>query len=90
MRDFVREDGSVNHIVVYDPETGKMKESLGGQGYGVGSSWTRGQSWGIYGFALSYRFTGDTKYLETSKKIAVSRTALETFFWISAIRAGNL
>ncbi len=70
MRDFVREDGSVNHIVVYDPETGRMKESLGGQGYGVGSSWTRGQSWGIYGFALSYRYTGDTKYLETSQKIA--------------------
>ena len=70
MRDFVREDGSVNHIVVYDPESGKMKESLGGQGYGQGSSWTRGQSWGIYGFALSYRYTGDQKYLETSKKIA--------------------
>jgi unsaturated chondroitin disaccharide hydrolase len=70
MKTFVREDGSVNHIVVFDPFTGEMKESLGGQGYGVGSSWTRGQSWGIYGFALSYRYTGDKKYLETSKKIA--------------------
>ncbi len=70
MKTFVREDGSVNHIVVFDPFTGEMKESLGGQGYGVGSSWTRGQSWGIYGFALSYRYTGDRKYLETSRKIA--------------------
>ena len=70
MKTFVREDGSVNHIVVFDPFTGEMKESLGGQGYGVGSSWTRGQSWGIYGFALSYGYTGDKKYLETSKKIA--------------------
>ncbi len=70
MKTFVRQDGSVNHIVVFDPFTGEMKESLGGQGYGVGSSWTRGQSWGIYGFALSYRYTGDRKYLETSGKIA--------------------
>ncbi|MBO5994133.1 MAG: glycoside hydrolase family 88 protein, partial [Firmicutes bacterium] len=70
MKTFVREDGSVNHIVVFDPFTGKMVESLGGQGYGVGSSWTRGQSWGVYGFALSYGYTGDKKYLETSKKIA--------------------
>ncbi len=70
MRDFVREDGSVNHIVVYDPESGKMLTSLGGQGYGEGSSWTRGQSWGIYGFALSYFYTGEKKYLDTSKKIA--------------------
>lgn len=70
MKTFVREDGSVNHIVVFDPFTGEMKESLGGQGYGVGSSWTRGQSWGIYGFALSYYYTGDKKYLDTARKIA--------------------
>ena len=70
MKEFVREDGSVNHIVVFDPFTGRMTETLGGQGYGVGSSWTRGQSWGIYGFALSARYTGEKKYLETSKKIA--------------------
>jgi unsaturated chondroitin disaccharide hydrolase len=70
MRTFVREDGSVNHIVVFDPFTGEMKEGLGGQGYGVGSSWTRGQSWGIYGFALSYGYTGENKYLETARKIA--------------------
>ncbi len=69
-KEFVREDGSVNHIVVFDPFTGKSTGTLGGQGYGEGSSWTRGQSWGIYGFALSYGYTGDKKYLETSKKIA--------------------
>ena len=70
MRDFVREDGSVNHIVVYDPFTGKVTDTLGGQGYAKGSSWTRGQSWGIYGFALSSYYTGEKKYLETSRKIA--------------------
>ncbi len=70
MRDFVREDGSVNHIVVYDPFTGEVSDTLGGQGYEKGSSWTRGQSWGIYGFALSSYYTGEKKYLETARKIA--------------------
>ncbi|RKM57996.1 glycosyl hydrolase family 88 [Butyrivibrio sp. X503] len=67
---FVRDDGSVNHIVIFDPETGEIVGKPGGQGYGEGSSWTRGQSWGIYGFTLSYKYTGDEKYLDTAKEIA--------------------
>ena len=38
MSAFVRPDGSVNHIVSFDPETGILLGSLGGQGYGEGSS----------------------------------------------------
>ena len=67
---FVRGDGSVNHIVSFDPINGGMIESFGGQGYGVGSSWTRGQSWGLYGFTLSYLHTKDEAYLETAERIA--------------------
>lgn len=70
MRDHVREDGSMNHIVVHDVETGEMIESLGGQGYGVGSTWSRGEAWGLYGFILSYMHTGEERYLNTAKKIA--------------------
>lgn len=70
MKYFVREDGSVNHIVEFDPVTGAWLRSLGGQGYGEGSSWTRGQAWALYGFALSYRHTKEEKYLRTSKKVA--------------------
>ena len=67
---FVRENGSVNHIVQFDPNTGEMIGTMGGQGKETGSSWTRGQGWAIYGFALSYRHTGDGKNLETAKKAA--------------------
>ncbi len=67
---FVRGDGSVNHIVSFDPVSGGMIESFGGQGYGVGSSWTRGQSWGLYGFTLSYLHTKDAAFLETAERIA--------------------
>lgn len=45
-------------------------KTLGGQGYGTGSSWSRGQAWAIYGFALSYLHTKDEKYLDTSRRAA--------------------
>lgn len=67
---FVREDGSVCHIVVFDPESGKRLFSLGGQGYAHGSSWTRGQAWALYGFTLSYLHTKEESYLETAEKVA--------------------
>ncbi len=70
MKNFIREDGSVRHIVGFDPFTGKFDREYGGQGYGEGSSWTRGQSWAVYGFALSYIHTGEKKYLETAMKVA--------------------
>lgn len=70
MEHFVRPDGSVRHIVEFDPETGRMVRDHGGQGYEQGSSWTRGQSWGLYGFLMSYRHTGKQEYLDTCKRIA--------------------
>ena len=71
MRDHVRADGSVNHIVVHDTE--KANTVLGvrkGQGYAENSCWSRGASWALYGFALSYIHTKEQRYLATSKKVA--------------------
>jgi unsaturated chondroitin disaccharide hydrolase len=53
-----------------NPHTGAVEKLLAGQGYSEGSSWSRGQSWILYGFALTYRYTGDQKYLETAKRTA--------------------
>ncbi|MGN0793802.1 MAG: glycoside hydrolase family 88 protein [Aristaeellaceae bacterium] len=72
MNAFVRQDGSVRHIVVFDPESGRYLHSLGGQGYAHGSSWTRGQGWGVYGFMISYHHTGEERYLRTAERIADS------------------
>ncbi|MBP3568453.1 MAG: glycoside hydrolase family 88 protein [Lachnospiraceae bacterium] len=69
MKAFVRENGSVAHIVRFHPVTGEKIDTLGGQGIEVGSSWTRGQAWAVYGFALSYRHTKNEAYLETAKKV---------------------
>ena len=67
---FVRGDGSCNHIVEFDRNNGELVQCIGGQGYGVGSSWTRGQSWALYGFTLSYIHTKDESYKETAERVA--------------------
>lgn len=70
MEHFIRPDGSVKHIVEFDPETGAELRSHGGQGYAEGSSWVRGQGWAVYGFMISYRHTGKQEYLDTAKRAA--------------------
>ncbi len=70
MKYFVREDGSVNHIVEFNPDTGEFVRTHGGQGYKEGSTWTRGQAWAVYGYALSFINTGKEEYLDTAKKTA--------------------
>jgi len=70
IKEFVRDNGSVCHIVIFDTKTGEKIEDRGGQGYCKGSSWTRGQGWAIYGFAQSYQWTKEQRYLDTAKKVA--------------------
>lgn len=70
LRDHIRGDGSVNHIVEHDPDTGEFIRSYGGQGYGEGSCWSRGLAWAVYGMVLSYVHTGKKEYLDACKKTA--------------------
>ena len=56
--------------VSYTHLTGELEKILAGQGYSDTSSWSRGQSWILYGFALSYRYTKDPAYLDIAKKSA--------------------
>ncbi|MDF2936567.1 MAG: glycosyl hydrolase family 88 [Paenibacillaceae bacterium] len=67
---FIRPDGSVNHIVIFDPVTGEKVSVNGGQGFAPDSAWSRGASWAIYGMSLSYKHTGDIRYLEAAKRVA--------------------
>ena len=70
LREFMRPDGSVSHIIEFDPATGKRVREHPGQGYGPGSSWSRGQAWGLYGFTLMHLNTREPRYLEAAEKIA--------------------
>lgn len=75
LREFLRPDGSVSHIIEFDPETGKRVREHPGQGYGLGTQWSRGQAWGLYGFTLAYLNTNDARYLDAAEKIAANFTA---------------
>lgn len=70
MEHFIRPDGSCEHIVEFDPVNGGVVATYGGQGIEKGSSWTRGQSWALYGFTMSYIHTKEEKYLNAAKRVA--------------------
>lgn len=67
---FIRADHSVHHIIRFDQKSGEKVEALGGQGFAPESAWSRGQSWAIYGLAIAFRYTGNTKYKELSRAVA--------------------
>ncbi|HEY1661661.1 MAG TPA: glycoside hydrolase family 88 protein [Verrucomicrobiae bacterium] len=67
---FVRADDSVFHSYRFDLKTGKPAHSDNYCGRSIESQWARGTAWAIYGFALSYSYTRDAKYLETSLRLA--------------------
>lgn len=88
----IRPDGSSNHQIVFDLNTGELIGIPGGQGYGSGSSWSRGQAWVIYGYALSYRHTKDIRYLDTAKRAAayfMANTALTGYVPLADFKAPN-
>lgn len=65
-----RDDYSSFHVVDYNPETGDVRMKCTAQGYSDDSFWSRGQAWGLYGFAQCYKYTGDKRYLDQSVNIA--------------------
>ncbi len=65
----IRPDYSTYHTYYFDPDTGMPLKGVTHQGYSADSAWARGQAWGVYGLALSYRYTKDPKYLEDFKHV---------------------
>lgn len=66
----IRDDGSVCHILSFDPESGEFLEQLGGQGLSGTSAWSRGNAWALYGLAIAYRCTGEDRYLKAAKRVS--------------------
>ncbi len=70
IRYLVRDDYSTFHTYLMDPTTGLGMYGKTRQGYSDDSTWARGQAWAVYGFSLAYRYTGDTRFLETARGCA--------------------
>ncbi|AWW41388.1 glucuronyl hydrolase [Streptomyces sp. AS58] len=69
-RVFPRQDGSTPHVYDFNPDTGAPIGPNTVQGYSPTSCWSRGQSWGLYGFTTIYRRTGDEQFLATARRLA--------------------
>ena len=79
-----RSNYSSFHVVDYNPMNGSVLGKLtwqvkgnifcgillNPQGYANWSSWARGQAWGLYGFTMMYRWTGEERFLTHARRIA--------------------
>jgi rhamnogalacturonyl hydrolase YesR len=70
LRNHFRPDASSYHLVDYDPQTGAVRMKVTVQGFADGSSWARGQAWGLYGYTMMYRETSKPEYLAQARRIA--------------------
>lgn len=86
LRCHIRPDGSVAHIVEHERESGDVLKVINrNQGLAAETSWSRGQSWALYGFALSYLATGEARYLDASKRVANYFIANVSDDWIPRV-----
>lgn len=69
LRVIIRPDSSTYHTFYFDTETGDPLRGETHQGYSADSAWARGQSWGVYGIALSYRYTKNPAYILLFEKV---------------------
>jgi unsaturated chondroitin disaccharide hydrolase len=70
IKNHFRADNSSWHVLDYDLKSGTVARKVTHQGYSDESAWARGQTWGLYGFTVMYRFTKDKRYLDQANKIA--------------------
>ncbi|QEC75192.1 glycoside hydrolase family 88 protein [Mucilaginibacter ginsenosidivorax] len=70
MKNHFRPNYSSFHVIDYDPQTGQVLHKQTHQGFADSSSWARGQAWGLYGYTMCYRETGNKIYLQHAEKIA--------------------
>lgn len=66
----MRPDGSISQVADFNPDTGVFLRQETFQGLSFDTCWSRGLAWALYGFAESYRWTGDAVFLHTARNIA--------------------
>ena len=69
IRNHFRPDYSSFHVVNYNGKDGSVISRQTAQGLADDSSWARGQAWGLYGYTMMYRQTGEDRYLEQAVHI---------------------
>ena len=70
MRAHVRDDGSVAHVALFDPQGGRLLRRTTWQGLNDSSAWARGQAWAIYGLQSAAHESGNPELLAGARRAA--------------------
>jgi uncharacterized protein with ParB-like and HNH nuclease domain len=69
IKNHYRPNYSAFHVIDYDLETKQVIAKKNHQGNADSSSWSRGQSWGLYGFTMMYRFAKDRGNVQDAERL---------------------
>jgi unsaturated chondroitin disaccharide hydrolase len=67
---FIRPDGSLVHLIDFNPITGAVQAKGNPQGHDLASTWARGQAWAVAGFTIAYGETHDPRFLDAARRTA--------------------
>lgn len=65
----IRDDASSYHHYSFDVKTHEPVRGVTLQGHSDESCWSRGHSWGVYGFPIAYSYTHDESLIELHKNV---------------------
>ena len=80
--DLIRSDGSSIHVIGYKAD-GSVDYARTHQGWTPESTWSRGQAWGGYGYAMVYRYTQLPRMLQRAE------TMFDTFMSLTAAQSSD-
>lgn len=78
----IREDGSSFHHYQFDMDTHKPLYGVTFQGRADDSCWSRGHSWGVYGFPIAYSYVKEPFIKEVHKNV--------TYFMLNHLPKDNI
>ncbi|MHA1689089.1 MAG: hypothetical protein ACTSUN_07105 [Promethearchaeota archaeon] len=70
IKELIRSDGSTYQGFIFDLKSNEIIKKITFQGINTESCWSRGQAWGILGFAMASETTKNEVYLSVDKKLA--------------------
>jgi len=70
LQELVRNDGSTYQGIIFNLKTSEILKKVSFQGINTESCWSRGQAWGILGFAIAFEAVREKMYLDVAKKLA--------------------